>query len=535
MYKQTNKSNHTSINYYKKKTPSLSNSHSTVKMTRSKTVTNTKENYLKNKNISQEKSEYNKQRNYSSNKLNNSENNINKQIQFKKQSSHNNDLNINDYNSNNNSHIREKKNNSVLINQEKSRILNSSENLNYHEKNIYLNNNNEQKIRRKKQLSVNTEYPQNESFGFNKTENNIQSYNNDININNYEEKDSNIKKIFKHSLINSGSMFNIKNNNLKEQPFKLYKENMNINEVNNNNYQPEKIYEPKFSNSLINIASNLTPNTTNINNNNNNISNSLQISINIPNKNTFNISAKEQLSKRINDIELNLNKNLLENTANSKSKKYNTIKHAFEDLIRLLNNINNKSNNTLNTLLQKLLIGYHEVVSSFSIENRELKQSNLMLIEKNKKLEKIISDSIINMNEKKREIDFLKRKISTMSLDTESNTNHIITSNDSNNINLFDKGSENEKIYNINKNNLDDLEALYFFDKINLNHKRSFSHNVPFIKLKKDEKNLRISPNKNNIKIFQNINNKIDNKISLENNNNSKYMSNFNMIKKQFI
>lgn len=139
------------------------------------------------------------------------------------------------------------------------------------------------------------------------------------------------------------------------------------------------------------------------------------------------------------------------------------------------------------------------------------------------------------MNEKKREIDFLKRKISTMSLDTESNTNHIITSNDSNNINLFDKGSENEKIYNINKNNLDDLEALYFFDKINLNHKRSFSYNVPFIKLKKDEKNLRISPNKNNIKIFHNINNKIDNKISLENNNNSKYMSNFNMIKKQFI
>ena len=58
-----------------------------------------------------------------------------------------------------------------------------------------------------------------------------------------------------------------------------------------------------------------------------------------------------------------------------------------------------------------------------------------------------------------------------MSLDTESNTNHIITSNDSNNINLFDKGSENERIYNINKNNLDDLEALYFFDKINLNHK----------------------------------------------------------------
>ena len=41
------------------------------------------------------------------------------------------------------------------------------------------------------------------------------------------------------------------------------------------------------------------------------------------------------------------------------------------------------------------------------------------------------------MNEKRREIDFLKRKILIMSLDTESNTNHIITSNDSNNISKF--------------------------------------------------------------------------------------------------
>ncbi len=236
---------------------------------------------------------------------------------------------------------------------------------------------------------------------------------------------------------------------------------------------------------------------------------------------------------------MNLEKNLLENNTNSKSKKYNTIKHAFEDLLKLLQ-CNNKQNNSLNNLLQKLIIGYHEVVTTFSIENRELKQMNVLLNEKNEKMEKSFLETMNKMNEKIKEVDFLKKKISTLSLDTtESNTNHVMNSNDiennnnkfknntinnnikisinnynnnniiNNNIKLnknnklipnlksFDKEIYNEKIYQINKNNLDDLEALYFFDKIKIKNQRSSSsHNIPYLKLKKDEKNFAIKLNK---------------------------------------
>ena len=54
-------------------------------------------------------------------------------------------------------------------------------------------------------------------------------------------------------------------------------------------------------------------------------------------------------------------------------RKYNIIKHSFEELLKVLSSSN--TNNTQNKLLQKLLIGYHEVVTAFSVENRELKEN----------------------------------------------------------------------------------------------------------------------------------------------------------------
>ena len=187
-------------------------------------------------------------------------------------------------------------------------------------------------------------------------------------------------------------MFNINNNNMKEQPLKLYKGNTKS-KFTNLNIKTEQNNQSKFSNSLINNKSSLNINNNNINNTFNNLL--------VSNKNTFNISTKEQLSKEINEIELNLEKNLLENNTNSKSKKYNTIKHAFEDLLKLLQ-CNNKQNNSLNNLLQKLIIGYHEVVTTISIENRELKQMNILLNEKNEKMEKSFLETMNKMNEKKK-------------------------------------------------------------------------------------------------------------------------------------
>ncbi len=151
---------------------------------------------------------------------------------------------------------------------------------------------------------------------------------------------------------------------------------------------------------------------------------------------------------------------------------------------------------------------------------------------------------------KKRELNFLKKKISTLSLDTDSNTNHNINSNENENLIVFEKGSINEKILNLNKSNLGDLDALYFFDKIEMKHKRSFSQNIPFLKLKKEE-NIKISVKKNkNNKFINHENNKSEN-IYIENNynndknnnnnendnnyKNDKKDSNFKKIKEQFM
>ena len=499
-------SNKSSSEHFKKKNLSNSNSKTQI-VKRNKTTGNNRERFLKNNKISSPIKNINeRQRHLSNENKINQLSSINKQIHYKKQASSNYNVNrtmgnINLVKNNNSSFIKnnDMNNKSVLINREKERILNNSQsNKNYFNK--------------KKVLTVNTDYNTNESLGIS-TINDI----NNINYNNSHDLD--IKEKFKNTLLNSGSMFNINQNTIKEQPLKLYKENII---TPNSNYQNENNYSSKY---------------TKVNTNTNSLSNSINLS---NNKNTFNILAREQFSKQINEITLKLEKNLNENKTNSKSQKYNTIKHAFEDLLRLLQNNNQKVNNTnMINLLQKLLFGYHEVVNAFSIENRELKQLNFNLNDKNEKMDKLLVESMNIMNEKNRELQFLKKKISTMSLETDSNTNHNITSNEHENLNVkvFTKGSVNEKIYNLNKNNLGDLDALYFFDKIEIIHKRSISQNIPELKLKKDEDIMKnLTNNKfNKNKIIHHISNKSEN-IIIENNNNysKKNFSNFKMIKDQF-
>ena len=498
-------SNISSQEHFKKKFPSNSVSKSQI-VTRSKTSENQKNQFLTKKLTSpQKKNNNDKSKNNSNKKLNQSY--INKHIQYKKKASSNYIINrtmgsIN--NTNNNSSLLIKSNDgnkTVIISQEKNKILaNSQSSKDYNTK-------------KKKILTVNTDNSQftNESFGLNTiTENN----------NNQGSNDKEIVKKFKNTLFNSGSMFNIHNNSLKkEQPLKLYNENIVITHNNNlSNYQTEN-----NNNSL---------KFTRVNTNNS-LSNSISLN-NHNNKNTFNILGREHFSRQINDIDIILEKNLNENKSNSKSQKYNIIKHAFEDLLRLLQNNNSKINNTnLINLLQKLLYGYHEVVNAFSIENRELKQLNFSLNEKNEKMDKLLFESMSVMNEKNRELKFLKKKISTMSLETDANTNHI-TSNENEYINIknFEKGSVNEKIFNLNKNNLGDLDALYFFDKIEMKNKRSFSQTVPLLRIGKDElKKLNRNDNKNKVNIIHHIYNKSENNM---NENYKKNFSNFKMIKSQF-
>lgn len=89
--------------------------------------------------------------------------------------------------------------------------------------------------------------------------------------------------------------------------------------------------------------------------------------------NSFNISTQSRINHLFNELEIQMDKELKDNIANSKSKKYNTLKHFFESSIKTL------SKTTNSRLFQKLLFGYHDVVSNFSVENRELKEGNSLL------------------------------------------------------------------------------------------------------------------------------------------------------------
>ena len=54
----------------------------------------------------------------------------------------------------------------------------------------------------------------------------------------------------------------------------------------------------------------------------------------------------------------------------------------------------------------------------------------------------------------------------------------------------IDQEVKNGKVYKMNKNNLDDLDALYFFDKIKMEPQRSYSEiGIPSLNINKKQKN----------------------------------------------
>ena len=245
---------------------------------------------------------------------------------------------------------------------------------------------------------------------------------------------------------------------------------------------------------------------------------------NLNNKSLFNSTSNQKLNKQINEIEMKMDKSLKENKTNSKSKKYNIIKHSFEELLKVLSSSN--TNNTQNKLIQKLLIGYHEVVTAFSVENRELKENyskikfeNDRACEEKHELNKLVLFQQKEIEELKNKILLLKEKDS-ITINENIKPNEILDNIENHQIKNKEvqlknqnthkyKSSENEKIINLNKNNLCDLDALYFFDKVEMSPAKSASSkNIPILKL-----GINLNNNNNN-----NRNNKITNLI---NNNNS--------------
>jgi hypothetical protein len=289
------------------------------------------------------------------------------------------------------------------------------------------------------------------------------------------------------------------------------KNNIGANKSNNNKKinlqikQPLKLFEENSSMNLT-TSGNYNVNFTNSNNNNNE---KKYIKPNLKNSNTFykinhnnynNYDTNNyKLLKDVVDIQLEMEKSMKDNPTNSKSKKYNTIKHAFESLLKLLGNtIFKNNNNIINTFLEKILIGYHEVVSAFSLENRKLKQVNYNLNEQYEKMSKDLFNSSKALKEKQKQIENLQKKIYVLQ-SGKSNAKYIVSPTNKNkdkdkdkynitvNVNNLPKikSEQNEKVLKFNERNIEDLDALYFYDKVKMNKKKAVS--IPKILIKQQE------------------------------------------------
>ena len=197
------------------------------------------------------------------------------------------------------------------------------------------------------------------------------------------------------------------------------------------------------------------------------------------------------LSNVMNELDKKLSYNLSQIKNNSKSMKYNTIKATFEQLIKAFPKEQQK-------LLIKLLKGYHEVVFAFANENKSLKEANEIKHNTFLSIDKEQIELRKAIKEKDKEIELLKQKLKEKSEQIVSkSTNESIMVSSNGKEQLSDcKKDETDKIEIYNKNNIEDLDALYFFDKVKMNSDNS-EQNVPVLNFRFEETKKKKSINKN--------------------------------------
>lgn len=405
------------------------------------------------------------------------------------------------------------------------------------------NNFNQERIRRKKMLSVNVNVNLNQHYSM--IHNNINdsvSNNNNTNNNNTTTVNESISNYNTQSYYdNSNTIGNVnlyKRNYFakKDQPLKLYTDanafnnntqgnsNKKSNNGDNSSSNSNCNYGEGFRNrKLINSKSNhnLSLSTTNNNKHHNSSSNNVIVN----SMETF------------YDLELKMDKMLKENKSNSKSKKYNITKMIFEEGIKQftilisnlltnyptsthgysnsMNYINSnhnhymENNNIIITFLRNILKVYHESFLAYSNENKTLRDKVDKLQSSSSQLDKKLNDYSKQIKEKETEITSLKSQITKLTLslstkdkDKETITNIIkptttTTSNPNNNSTSLKTSSQimptdprqvtfsatdddlinssiiplnkhQEMIKDLNTKNINDLDALYFNDKVEM-------------------------------------------------------------------
>ena len=390
----------------------------------------------------------------------------------------------------------------------------------------------------------------NTNLSVNKEKHNKSFFNNENDFNKSQSNFYSNKKLsndfFRSKLLINNDYFN--NNNNLVTDVNINREETcssnNFNSINNcdnstpiNNHRPVKLYKEQYKdnnnttfnlpgsfnfhqyfNTIINKTNNNKRNIINRNYNknlasiesNNKLYNNCQTQICNTNEsdNKFNtLSVNDpKLIEEINSINKDLENELKQNLTNSKSKKYNAIKRSFDKFIKTINEF--FLNNDLHPIflyLQKILLGYHNVILAFSGENRKLKELNYKLSEQYQKIDKNFIECNKAIKEKQNEIENLGKQISTLlsSLNEQKRINIILkckleeinmnniknnnlemnNSTSSKFLNDIEKTEQYIKIKNLNMNNLDDLDSLYFLDKINMKPKRAYSHCkiIPFL------------------------------------------------------
>ena len=133
--------------------------------------------------------------------------------------------------------------------------------------------------------------------------------------------------------------------------------------------------------------------------------------------------------------------------------------------------------------------GYHEIVISFYTDIKNIKALNKKVNQDFEDLQKILKQSekkIILLQEQNRELlDQIKIKKNS-SNDNIDYINFLQTQYSSickKSVNV-EEMNHNFKIFNLNKKNLDDLDSLYFFDKINMKNQRTLSRKIPLLPIK---------------------------------------------------
>ena len=305
-------------------------------------------------------------------------------------------------------------------------------------------------------------------------------------LNKYMESSDKKERNSKNSNNNINNLSKTTNLNIK-QSFKLLEHNnSNSNHLitSGNNYQTNLTTGNKDKKYI-------KPNLKNSN------SNFLKLNHNNSKYNIYDNNNNYKIMKEVVEIQNNMEKKLKDNITNSKSKKYNTLKNTFEALLKYLGNTIFKSNNVIiNILLEKLLIGYHEVVSSFSAENKKLKQINYYLNEQYEKMTKDLFNLNKIIKDRQKQNESLQKKISSLEKGIDKkNISQIQKHNNIKKINLnkeekfIKKNEQNKKIFELNKKNVEDLDALYFYDKIKDNKKRAISIPKIIIKQREEEPN----------------------------------------------